>query len=517
MKNLLRAVLLSLICSAFLISCTNIAETDKQPESYISNVLTINATIDDGSSALTSSGRSIVSTSVDAQSLYYYLVAKNLYTSNYILPSNYLTFESISGSTNKGAISCDEYPASNYEFTLYALNTPVQNIDVSIIRSNAVLSGTINVDTRTTFNLSFVLTPKDLLGTGSVLLKLYTASNWTFDNTKYLCHAQIKKDGILYGTDEPVEVSTLPTGTPPDNYQYISTLAGGLPSGIYDFEVTFTLRKDVSKKYSYKTNLFVLPNVNLIQSVAIPDVIEYAPNPPSQLKASYKAPTNINSLYYDVNFTWNDNSNNELYFSLDIQEIVPRAEYSKIQPSTYEWTSNYISDLYSSSYRETYEKSVESSSRYISGTLMHSANSTGSLTLKFELGKRYVARICAVNDAGKSDYTYLDLSAGATGTPGFVRFATTAKTINLFSLTYELAGGTLYYADGNTESNYLIYYYTQTDYGAPIISLTETPNLMAIEKDGRPFTTWTTDTVGGTVYGSVIYSDCKNLTLFANY
>lgn len=517
MKNLLRAVILSLICSAFLISCTNIAESDKQPESYISNVLTINATIDDGTSALTTGGRSIVSDSINPQALYYYLVAKNLYTSQYILPTNYITFDSSSGNTNKGKVSCDEYPASNYEFTLYALKEPVENINVSVIRSKAILCGTTNVDTRNDYELTFTLSPKDLLGNGIVTLKLYTTSDWTFDNTKYLCHAQIKKDGILYGTNDLVEVSTLPSGTPPDNYQYISTLSGGLENGVYDFEVIFTLRSDTSKKYIFTTTLFVLPNMNLSQSVAIPDVIEHAPNAPSQLKASYKEPANANSLYYDVNFTWNDNSNNECYFSLDIQEIVPRAEYSKIQPSTYEWTSDYISDLYSSSYRETYEKSVESSNKYISGTLMHSANSTGSLTLKFELGKRYVARICAVNDAGKSDYTYLDLSAGATGTSGFVNFATTAKTINLFSLTYEMAGGTLYYTDGNTENNYLIYYYTQTDYGVPIISLTETPNLMAFEKDGHQFTTWTTDTVGGTVYGSVIYSDCKNLTLFANY
>ncbi|MCR4790077.1 MAG: hypothetical protein K5839_03245, partial [Treponemataceae bacterium] len=98
--------------------------------------------------------------------------------------------------------------------------------------------------------------------------------------------------------------------------------------------------------------------------------------------------------------------------------------------------------------------------RFQSDSTNPSSLLSGSQHAEFllELGKRYYARIRAVNDAGESDYTYLDLTHAAAD--GYLPFA---SSVNLFRIKYDLNGGT-YYEGGSASTSgvkYIREYYTR--------------------------------------------------------
>lgn len=512
MKKGLRAFLLwfSLVIVLFTLTGCNHTIDENSPQNDSSNVLTLKATIkDDNPVLLNSDSRTILPASVSAGSYKYYLVAKNMYTLQYILPKTYLTL-SETGTDIFGTIECDDFEPDYYEFTLYALKNELSNITLSNIKLNASLCGTCSADTRTATSINFTLSSANLTGRGKVYLKLCTTSDWTFDTETFTATAALyNKSKQLCGTDAPVNIYTLPSGTPPSDFQYYTTIPNGLEAGSYVFKILFALKKDPSIAFEYSAGLIILPNMDTVQMVIIPNLIEYVPQRPTNLKASYLPAETDDSEYYNVNFTWNDNSNDEKYFQLELIEPGYLASWDSLRGTTTPWSDSYVTSLYADGTQTIYDNSVRSSGVYVDGSLSHKGSTTGSLTIKMEFGKRYLARICAVNDTGKSDYTYLDLSAGGTGKSGYFDFETDAKSINRFRITYELSGQSIVWDDNSIKIEPVYCYYSQTEAGIPVYQPSS-------KSENTTWTGWFKNSSFGTAFTDIIYTGADNLTIFAN-
>lgn len=412
-----------------------------------------------------------------------------------------------------GTIDIDLTPG-RYEFNLFALhNALAAGFTYGDLVQNAVLVGTTTVDLTSykTPDIKFNLIPNTSLSSCSVALNLYTTPDWTYDYTKYSITAALYNDnGDVYGTNGVTNVDNLPTNSLPPYAQYRTTVPTGIRPGMYDFEVVFTKRNDPVKKYVFSTTICVLPNTNTEIGVAIPNVIEYEPDAPTNLTASYKDPANNSQGYYIVNFKWDDNSINEHYFKLEVYNLEDYSDASKLTGTSTPWSQEYFLAL-SSSAVTIYDKNVTSTGAYSEGSLM--ANST-SLDLKLQLGKLYLARICAVNDAGESEYSYLDLTNGGTGKTGYSDFATDAKGISRYKITYNLAGGTVYYPDTTGFTDPIVEYHS---YDSATILTIPNAQYTAIIKEGKNLIGWKKDSVSGIDFTDTTYTGFTNLNLFAKY
>ena len=85
---------------------------------------------------------------------------------------------------------------------------------------------------------------------------------------------------------------------------------------------------DKIKEYKYTDKIVVMPNRTTKAVIGIPDIIDRAPSAPSKLIAAYGEPENILSEYYPVEFCWDDNSNNETSFELEILDITSATSFS---------------------------------------------------------------------------------------------------------------------------------------------------------------------------------------------
>lgn len=167
-----------------------------------------------------------------------------------------------------------------------------------------------------------------------------------------------------------------------------------------------------------------------------------------------------------------------------------------------------------------YDSKFSSEANYESGSLL-SGNTKAQLRL--ELGKRYFARIRAVNDAGESDWMLVDLTAEPAGTKAF-----TGNTINRYRLTYFMNGGT-YFDDetaakagtgGSTEDK-LSYHCEDSATGIEITKADGTP---IIKKNTYTWSYWSKDATSETASrynepgaAPEAYKSYKNLDLYAMF
>lgn len=427
--------------------------------------------------------RSILAESLDAEAMYFYLSYKNKIgsseTSTYVKDPLQFTAQD-ADHPNIGTVPLT-LEDSYYEFTLYATKDEVTGLtgvstDIEKIKAKAVLKGTTSADLRTSYDrVHFYLTPDGLPGASSASLNLFT-TGWDLatEHPGYTWQAELRNtetNVVISDTTLPSTPGTsLPTAADPSDTSYEYTLAS-ITAGTYNFVVTFT--KD-TQSYSWSDKIVFLSNNPIIKDIAIPDVIEKAPEAPTNFRVSFKDPLSKESDYYYAGFSWTDTSNNESYFRIELAKLgaiaTPFGASPTISASTTEWGST--SDTTSYIYKNgvTNDDSIlkygydfaGNQECWVDGSL-HKNNTFA--VFKLPLGDRYLARICSVNDAGDSAFCYIDLTTGATltGHDDFNKFAANTTTINRYRLTYELMGGTLVYEDGTSTLDPIIEYRTQND------------------------------------------------------
>lgn len=506
----------SLITLLFFAGCSSFVSTAEYSAHL--KVLTLTATVDDGCVPVfsTPTNRTVMSEAVNKDTLFYYLVSKNIRTGRTTLPSTYITFSDLTDSTKSAQTTLD-LPDGIYSLTLYALSADLgASVSLALLEESAVLKGTTTVDLISKEPVKFNLSQKNLSGKSKISLKLCTSSDWNFDSGNFEAYAFVKDEtGALAGMLQAVTLGTLPCDTAPAHEQ-INT--DSVKAGIYTFEIDFK-NKTTNQVFVYEETILVSPNQDISALIKIPDVIEYAPNAPTELKASYKNPVSPSATVYPVEFKWNDNSNNEKYFEFELFPLPDNVDSNNITSTTTPWTKNYVKSLtgFEDATLIKYDKDFENNvDRRVSGSLFANKEKTASIVINLDLGKRYLARICAVNDAGKSVYSYLDLSAGGTGTAGFTAFAADSHCINRYRMTYNLNGGTLTYSDGTPyATGSIVSYHTQGE-TVPVLTPSTAP-VATITSDTKNFESWTKGGVGGTLFNETSYSGFANLDLYAKY
>ena len=290
--------------------------------------------------------------------------------------------------------------------------------------------------------------------------------------------------------------------------------------GTYLFKVTFE-RTGSNKKFYWSDVLVVLPGKEIKNAVGIPNVIGTEPAAPTAFKAGYVENSEDKySGWYTTAFEWVRGSKNENNFEIEVLEFNDAAT---VTPPTDddEWTTALAAGK-----SVTYDSKFSSEANYESGSLL-SGNTKAQLRL--ELGKRYFARIRAVNDAEESDWTLVALATAPAEPTGIQKF--TGNTINRYRLTYFMNGGA-YYADkatadadtagtGGKTEDIVSYHCEDSTTGTEIIKADGTP---IIKKNTYTWSYWSKDATSeaasrynepGTAPDP--YKGYKNLDLYAMF
>lgn len=452
------------------------------------------------------------------------------------------------------------------------------NADIRNIEEKAVLIAHTSVDMQYSTNVNFVLSPRGLVNPSSLNFDLYStgwqkssASDTTAGTEIYIKDPDTSdtdvpftiKVGIYdFITGAPLDdaastpattvhnldvddfgnapVTDFATGTDDGNYKITA-----MTPGTYTFKVTFT-QASTGLNYVWSDVIIVLPGVNHRVSIGIPNVIGKLPDVPTSFKAGYVAGSeDVEIGYYDAVLVWTDDSNNETHFEIDFVElneahtddiVTPTSDATWTTALTYEPDGGsetteevmiYGIDTVATSHGEgIYENYTPfaGSALQKGGSLM--ANNE-TVTIRLELGRRYLARIYSVNEAGRSaTAAYLTLSnlaladlkvAGlktddATEAAPYTAFPSTATTMNRYRTTYHLQDGEWFPrgtttgagTDSYADEPYLldqIYYETQSDtagnaiiapYGAEAVADPATPAVPLLKRGAYGWFCWNT-------------------------
>ena len=554
--------------SLVFVGCSDISSDDasvssgytKATSSASSKTLTLNVTsdselIDFSTSELTEAAREIIPAPLDSSKVKFYLGGTDLVTGSALTVQQVSFTGKVSGtapstttSTKEGTITVD-LEASNYRFTLVAVLegvTPASGWVLSNYISSAVLIAYATADLRYTEEaaaVNFVLTSDGLSGSGTLDIDFYL-DDWEKAKLELVEKTAGGVDTLVIA-DATIGLYDIETGNfafsgskvnpfdlsganltndaknnledhDPANFTGLVNYDGGdaadsLTAGTYDIAITFTLKN--GNKYIWSDKIIILPNQTTKAIIGIPDeVIECPPADPSDFKIGYIAPAYSDSDYYKVVFNWKDNSKNEQYFELDLYDVT--ADTDNFTPATLntvaKWSASTSSNTKTFSYN-FYGLKAEKGPNWYAGSL--NRNNTQAV-FYIELGKRYLARIRAVNEAGPSEYattvittatgdvvntgasdyafdettmskvystaavTAYTISAGlstaetaslandetrdGTTTEKVIKFNT--NIINLFRVRYELSGGA--FTEGAIDT---VYYFDQLTAGNPIM------------------------------------------------
>jgi len=430
----------------------------------------------------TSTSRSILPGAIDANGtgIKYYIVGTNTVTNKSLTTGDKpeaieFTADAGADAKRKGTVT-KVFEKSSYSLILAAVTT-ANETNAKASRASllqyASLLAYADVDFRYTENLSFYLMPnkESTANKGKVELSIY-AFGWDPTDTDHQGY-KIEKVGI-YGLDDDssatpkltdtsffsaagIAIDTFPKTKPAQaNFKPSGTIAAGK----YNFTIVF--KDSNNHQYEYSEDIQVLNNQTTIADVKVLDVIGKKPAAPTDFCVGYIDPSTDkeNSEYYNVEFVWKDNAVNENYYELETLQItaadLPLTTWNSTNPGVWNtdtnWTT-FVSDLSSSATLKIYNpkggntpysgsspsvKFSEQDDNYVSGKLTKSKT---SVRMKYALGTRYLARIRAVNDAGESDWAYVNLTSGTGLTSGVTAFATGSKTINRYKLSYNTNGG----------------------------------------------------------------------------
>lgn len=497
MKNRKSIFAFFAICAAMIFaSCSNIVDANVSSSSEDKNTLNIEVTnydevVTQASKSANRASRTIIPDSFDSDGVDFYLYGTN--TSGGTFGPSKVDFKGNTegaGGTASKTVGTINIPANSavWEFTLVAVASgATAPTDETTLKNNAVLIGYSSMDMLNGDTAKFTLSPDGLTKEAKISMKLYT-DNWALP-TGFTAKAGIYllTTGVDAGADAtPTEKTVAFTDTTKDKANAVDYAIASFAPGTYLFKVTFE-KTGSNKKFYWSDVLVVLPGKTIENAVGIPNVIGTAPTAPTAFKAGYVENSEDKySGWYTTAFEWERGSKNENNFEIEVLEF---NDADTVTPPTSddEWATALAAGS-----SEPYGSKFSSAANYESGSLL-SGNTKAQLRL--ELGKRYFARIRAVNDAGESAWTLVDLSAAPAEPAGTKAF--TGNTINRYRLTYFMNGGTCFAneaaADAGTDgstANIVSYHCEDSTTGTPITKADGTP---IIKKNTYTWSYWSKD------------------------
>lgn len=510
-------------CAAMVFaSCSNLTDANVSSNSENRNPLNVEITnyddiLSDVSVQANTDSRTIIPPSFDDDGVDFYIFGTNV--AGGTLTPTPVKFTGKDGTSK--TVGTVDIPADTniWDFTLVAVPTRDPATSAAEAVQNAVLIGYDTVDMLNGDVAKFTLAPDGLTKAGSVAMKLYT-DGWDLPDGYYAkagiyllttgADATKAGDGSGDATETTYQAgNALPTAAPGADFTVDS-----MTPGTYLFKVTITNDK---KSFYWSDVIVVLPGKTINNTIGIPNVIGTLPAAPTNFTAALV--TGSEDKYYDsyvTEFAWTRGSKNENYFEIDLLELAD--DTAALPAADGDWTTAVDTD---GGVSTTYGMNFAESDIHESGTLMGGSTSVQAI---LKLGKRYAARIRAVNDAGASEtYAYVGLSPSpvAPGTEAF-----DSNTINRFRINYVLQGGTLD-PDGNeagaaiTDDIYPVYFSQNATSGNAIIvpNGDGTDAKPTLTKDTNKWGYWRTgtgtkcDTGWDTNYPN--YKGYKNLDLYA--
>lgn len=532
MKNRKSIFAFFAICAAMIFaSCSNIVDANVSSSSEDKNTLNIEVTnydevVTQASKSANHASRTIIPDSFDSTGVDFYLYGTN--TSGGTFGPEKVTFKGntdAAGGPASKTVGTVNIPANSavWEFTLVALATGAPApTDETNLKDNAVLIGYSSMDMLNGDTAKFTLSPDGLTKEAKIAMKLYT-EGWTLP-TGFTAKAGIYllTTGADAGADAtPTEKNVAFTATSIDAANAVDYAIASFAPGTYLFKVTFE-KTGSNKKFYWSDVLVVLPGKTIENAVGIPNVIGTAPAAPTDFKAGYVETSEDKfSGWYTTAFEWKRGSKNENNFEIEVLEFNDAATVTPPADADAGWTTALTAGSH-----ETYGSKFSSAANYESGSLL-SGNTKAQLRL--ELGKRYFARIRAVNDAEESAWTLVDLATAPAETTGTQKF--TGNTINRYRLTYFMNGGT-YYADktaaeagtGGKTADIVSYYCEDSATGTAIKTADGTAGNPIITKNTYTWSYWSKDATSETASrynepgaAPEAYKGYKNLDLYAMF
>lgn len=377
-------------------------------------------------------------------------------------------------------------PTTDYETNLakgkgHEIKSDVDNIseDIKNVKEYAVLAGKTSIDMYYTTDAYFALSPNGLDKEQQVNLTLTLGADWTA-NPKIPAGYTVKAgiydmetgEVVSVGDDSDSEMTVTTTGdgsiSETTGFAYTANTSSSkkIKTGTYNFVVTF--RNEITNRtYVWSDVIIIIPGKPCVADVTIPNVIGKLPKAPENFVAGYVAGSEDGAVTdrYRVVFTWDDMSNNESYFEIqmvdvealredlttianpaaaaDSQVTVWKQKYTDASDSTKNafaaWTNTtsvswtdidaYFNAEHSSgdsTFQYVYpdfvqrwgadfyatEEHADSTRKNADDTSILSSLLANSESAEFylPLGTSYIARIRAVNDAGYSDPLTVDLT-----------------------------------------------------------------------------------------------------------
>lgn len=579
MKKFARIAILAVgLVSLLFASCSDISDdaliattSAKSSDTYKTLTLSVtsNSNLVDFSESSSKSARDILPEAQQVGNLWFYLCSKNntAKASSFTNPVAVTVNEDENDTTHHTGSVVINLKKADYDFILYAVpkgenEQTAPSFDETPITQQAVLVGYANADIRTDDKVDFYLTAEGLTATGSVSLKLFTAGWKISEYPGYKANVRITytKDTKIDQTTHssgavvdasPKEISNLPYEEP-DDANYAITIR----PGTYNFEVEF--KKD-SRSYTWSDRIVVLPGQATKKTVGIPLVIDKAPAKPKDFKVGYIDPANETTQYYTAEFVWDGTDiNNEEKFVVQLMSLPSSVTGERLTTFNAAITANNAaqSDL-DAAWNELKthagaDSVVEYSNDFYGDEYVWVAGSLQKnnemAQFRLLLGSRYVARICARNNAGDSDWVYATLNSAivADNTKGIVAAkAFTSISINRYRVEYDLAGGTLVDdSDPDPQTVGTVYYYCQ-NFKTTAANGTETGGVKIMDASGKDqytfdvtdadpaltvsspklmlgTNTWTNWLLNGQNYNEVYvspanYGGYESLTLVANF
>ena len=276
--------------------------------------------------------------------------------------------------------------------------------------------------------------------------------------------------------------------------------------GRYNFRIYF-YKSDDTAIGTWGDVVVIAPGRTTTKTLPLGDILYKAPKDPKDLSAYY-VNNSASGNDYQVLITWTDDSTNEEYFELTIQDVTDAenpVDY-KIFGDTTDTETPHVKEVF-----------WESASR-VDGTL---AAGSKYCIVKLPLSKKFEISLKAVNFVGESAACSRVAASDAFVSPAGSTFTAPANTpygsekINLMRITYDLGSGTLKTSATATKTGYLNEYKIFTGTAIPLKEIktagsNQYPQLL---ENSHPFIGWK-NSAGQTV---TEVSEFGNISVTASY
>ena len=574
-KNTLKSffTLLCLICFVFCLSCTNLIESDTNNNCFADSApLQMDITSDEGyiffnNPAIYENNNRTIIPCYDSSDYVYYIFYRDSSRPNSNGSIENITFVPLTQTT--GTIS-HNFSKTYYEFELFALTQKMNGkmtssageLTRNILQVYASLRASTFVDLRYEERTVFHLKANTLsTGKGSFKVTVQHQDDWEVQGNYSVTAGlySVDDDELVYPPSTPFTLRSTQAASSSINQSFSSfenddteNILQNVQPGTYNLIVKYNCydssNTTILKTFEYSDKINIIMNQTTTASFVIPDFMDKKPEAPSHLLAAYKLPDKNTPEYYSVQFKWEDNSKTENYFNLELLKTDGDEKVSSIT-SDDDW--NDLTATYGTSVSYDY-LSQKRSVFYVDGSL---SKNSAYYTMNLPLGSRFVARICAVNNTGNSEWTYITFPTSQefedlqmTFDEGFSLFnsetADDVTTLNLYRINYETRNGTLTATkdDSDTELPLTLLYNIQHNNnnesflfypdgnGCTYISSIDndvnnpvktTADALSLTYNANAWSYWTKDYFSNdthiTAGSDYVYTGHKNVTFFAHY